>query len=75
MGTTHATAAKLKSKDSDGQDFLGSIVVSDVEKKGVDALFKKELIRRSGAEGARTTQVPARGKSTGEGLDQRPEGQ
>ena len=39
--TKHATAAKLRSNDSDGQQFLASIVVNEVEKKGVGALMVK----------------------------------
>ena len=66
VDTKHATAAKLRSKDSDGQQFLASIVVREVERKGVGALLKNGLERRGGAVGARPiTQVSVRGKQTG----------
>ena len=61
VDTRHATAAKLRSKDSNGQQFLAGIAVSEVEKKGVGALLKKELRRRGGAVGARATLVSVRG--------------
>ena len=57
VGTKHATAAKLRRKDSNGQQFLASIVVSEVEQNGVCALLKHNLERRGGAVGARTIQV------------------
>ena len=65
VDTKHATAAKLGSNDSDGQQFLAGIVVSYVEKKGVDALLRNDLKRRGGEVSARTSQVSVRDKKMG----------
>ena len=39
MDTEHAPATKLKTNDSDGQQFLACIFVSETENKGVGALL------------------------------------
>ena len=41
VDTKHATSAKLRSKVPDHQQFLASIVVSEVENNGKGALSKK----------------------------------
>ena len=69
VDTKHAPAAKLRSEDSDSQQFLAIIVVSEVEKKGVGALLKNDPKRGGGAVGARTTRVSVRGENKGTNLD------
>ena len=39
LDSKHATAAKLRRNNSNPQQFLASIVVSEVEKKGEGALY------------------------------------